>query len=304
MFCNNYVSSMLLSLLSLFSVLPLKGAVVSVDVGANFTGDATDYNANLPFRTPSNPSSAFGVRPFFVTLPSGSTNQFIAFCIELTQSISVGSTVNFESSTDLNLAARDSNVSDPTWEVDGQNITKGPTGGIGDARAAQLRYLVDNFWMGQTTSDWWVTQSTPTDAEKRRNLVAFQAAVWEITHDMEADFSLSNDVGRTTDMWMDASTAEEINIFNVAQGYLDAVDTAWDNGDFDSTYQNQVWITNMLESSQYATSPANGAVQDLMYVTPVPEPSTALGAGALAGLIAFSQLRRRRWLLSLQNLEV
>ncbi len=255
-----------------------QASVVSVGVGGWSPAVAQTFNIK-PAGAAAENIAATGFR---IRLPD--STETIALCIELGQFITPGggtalNNISFENASSLSSAARGS-ATGPNGTADGANITAGV--GIGTLRAAQIRYLFDNFWQGSTPSAW----TDPTV-----NIPAFQLAVWELSHDF--NFSLVNKNAYTTEFYVNNSgslTGNAALAFSAATTMVSTVSSA----NVQTTYSSTKWNVVLLENSSFVSSPANGVVQDLIYataITPIPEATTV--ALTLAGLAVLAARRRR-----------
>ncbi len=255
-----------------------QATVVTVGVGNWPTVVAQTFDIK-PAAANSENIAATGFR---ILLP-GNT-ETIALCIELGQFITLGSGTilndnSFENASSLSSAARGS-ATGPDGTADGANITLGTNGGIGDLRAAQVRYLFDNFWEGSTPSAW----TNPTVS-----IPAIQLALWELTHDF--NFSLVNENAYSTELYVNdpgSLMGDALSAYEEATIMVAAVE----NANVSTSYSSTTWQVVLLENSEYVSSPANGVVQDLVYATAIPEASTV--ALVLTSLVVFAARRNRR----------
>ena len=145
-------------------------------------------------------------------------------------------------------------------------------GGIGALRAGRVRYLFDQHYQGTAIDDWTRTDGTP-------DTLAFQIALWEITHD--SDLDLDPTAGF---FWIDPinnTGARRTNTLALAQDWLDELDTMAT----DASYESATWEVHALE--QIGT-PGD---QDILYASRIPEPG-ATGLSLFAAVLFF--VRRRR----------
>jgi len=267
----------LLVALILLSSAMTQAAVVSVGVG----GWSTPLAQTFSLKPAGSASANIAATGFRIGLPD--STETIAVCIELGQFITPGSGTtltpySFENASSLSSAARGS-ATGPNGTGDGANITAGSAGGIGALRAAQIRYLFDNFWQGSTPAAW----TNPTV-----NVPAFQLAMWELTQDF--NFSLVNQNAYSTEFYVNnpgSLAGNALLAYNAATAMVANVNAA----NVLTTYASSTWQVVLLENSSFVPSPANGVVQDLVYAAVIPEATTA--ALALASL-AFLAARRRR----------
>lgn len=146
-----------------------------------------------------------------------------AFCAELAEPIAA-TTYTFQAAPLANLSAGRAGEA-------GTASSGIPVGGIGQQRAAYVRYLFDQYYISDRLSEWTITQAEPTSH-------AFQLALWEITHD--SDLSLSSGdvyIGAQT-----SGTAIELelrnNAINLANEMLLAVSSAGIDSSYTSTNFN------------------------------------------------------------------
>lgn len=164
-----------------------------------------------------------------------------------------------------------------------------PTGGIGDLRAARVRWLYDSYCQSEDLSSWTFTWSNPAS-------IAFQLALWEITHDSDLDMTSTSG-----NVYLGAQSGGlEQNALSLASTWLAALDAAG----VDETYQSQNYnIWTLVDTSGqgdtgdqdilFATeigSAADMAISNAM--AGVPEVRTVALAGL--GLLLMSRLRSRR----------
>lgn len=205
-----------------------------------------------------------------------------AFCAELTEPISTTS-YTFNLNTLPRLAVG-------TASQAGTASSNIPAGGIGSMRAARLAYLFDQYYTSDVLTAWTMTDAAPT-------LHAFQLAVWEITHDTGLDlFDTSSEIHLPVQTGLSNPTRRE-NGRQLAQQYLDAVDSAETNSIIDSSYQSVNFDFYALTSATGNGVDGNAGFQDVILAvdkaTPLPEPKVA---GFLTGMLALltSITRRRR----------
>lgn len=204
-----------------------------------------------------------------------------SFCIELSESISATS-YTFDSGLLFEASAgRAGELGTASSNI--------PTGGIGQLRAARLRYLFDNYYQSSSLSAWTQNSTTP-------NIHAFQLALWELSHDV--DLSLTNTSGSIFFTGSQGSTLRN-NAIALAGSWLADIDQAGITESYVSTNYD-IW--SLLSSSG---NPEGGrgfqdivlAVQKntpthdlLVPLLPIPEPSSAVLA--LVGSVML--MRRRR----------
>lgn len=164
-----------------------------------------------------------------------------------------------------------------------------PAGGIGALRAARAQWLFDNHAVSEKLSDWTFSSTAPLS-------LAFQLALWEVTHD--SDLSLTSNSGEIFIGTQSDTTRS--NAIAIAQGWLDDLSVAG----IDQSYTAQEYHLWVLTSN--SGNPANGAgFQDILIASKigsptdtvileevqlVPEPHTALMGCAGLSLL----LRRKR----------
>lgn len=204
-----------------------------------------------------------------------------SFCIELSESISATS-YTFDSGLLYEASAgRAGELGTASSSI--------PTGGIGQLRAARLRYLFDNYYQSSTLSAWTQNSTSP-------NIHAFQLALWEISHDV--DLSLTNTNGSIFFTGSQSNTLRT-NAILLADSWLTAIDQA---GITESYASANYDIWSLLSSSGnpedgrgfqdivLAVQKNTPAHEELVPLLPIPEPSSALLV--LIGSLMF--MRRRR----------
>lgn len=183
------------------------------------------------------------------------------FCTELAQTINLNETD--ASKRIFTIASADQASKNGPGSGFGANI---PSTGIGSIRARNLEILYAQVF----------NQNYNPAALSNEEKVAFQLAVWELSHD--SDFSLT-------------ATGAPSGYFNVSNQTMIRT-------------QAQIWVTavaNLTGNTDAARMSLSvihsGTVQDFLIpdavITPIPEPATtaAILAGVTLGLVA---LRRRR----------
>jgi len=203
-----------------------------------------------------------------------------AFCIELAEDIGVGSYTSFDSEYLYKASAG------RAGEV-GTTSSNIPTGGIGQLRAAQVRYLFDQYYTSSDLGLWTQTDANPTTH-------AFQLSLWEITHD--SDLSLSSGgslyIGAQTD-GNPATINTRNNAIALAQSWLTAIDAAGITESYQSTTYDVYTLTsttgNGLNGYQDIVL-ASEKLTPIVPLQPIPEPSSAL----LVVIGSLFALRRRR----------
>lgn len=181
------------------------------------------------------PAGAFG------TIPSGTfdldatsanplrvLSSHAAFCTELSQSISANSTFS-----DFTVRALETSPSVAGGTSQGQLI---PAGGIGRVKAGKVRWLFDNYYQGISISDWTNSQGA-----------AFQAALWDVTHDHYSDNVSQSVIGNIPPnpyrILNDPSGATTL-----AQSYLTALNALnWSDAQWES-YKSRNWHVVYLDS--------------------------------------------------------
>lgn len=225
-------------------------------------------------------NTSFGIAPFFIDVLSidgvdpGFDDNLLGFCIELEQGISNG-TRDFEyPAPDLSEAAASSAGTNQSANI--------PFGGIGDERAARVRYLFDNYYQGTSIESWTNTNNTP-------DVYAFQLAVWELAHDDDLTLAYpgfgNNELGLWVGGvlgWRNSGTA--LAAVELAESWLESISTA----SVDSSYQSQQWELMLL---------ADDHRQDLILstgITPIPEPSVYIGLSSALFSLLYIQKRQRK----------
>lgn len=163
-----------------------------------------------------------------------------------------------------------------------------PKGGIGDLRAARVRYLFDHFYQSSNIARWTHTDTTS-------NIHAFQLALWEVSHD--DDLSLSKTSGSIY-FARPETNAFRLNVINLAGSWLSEIQKA----DVSESYESKIYEVATLTSVKGSID--DKSFQDLVIayakdgpeykqfsaLLPVPEPSSILSL-VLGSLLT---LRRRR----------
>jgi hypothetical protein len=184
---------------------------------------------------------SFSVVEFRVSNTTVGWNNRVTFCIELEEPI--GSPFFPSGFNSIPLE----NITRGRAGESGTATSAVPVGGIGAERAGKTRYLFDNYYQGTASSAW-------TDEQ----YVAFQLALWELTHD--TDFSLTDNTGEIYISGFNLPEAQ--NSIDLAQSWLDAMNglgfstTDWEN------YNTTTWTVAALEHN---VDPAPGTqdAQDL-----------------------------------------
>lgn len=202
-----------------------------------------------------------------------------SFCVELQESIGT-STYNFSGSALYTASAGRAGEA-------GTASSNIPVGGIGQLRAARIRFLFDNFYQSSNLGSW--TQSTVSP-----NIHAFQLALWEASHD--SDLSLTDNTGS---IYLTGTQGDALrdNAVALAQNWLDTINTAGVTESYSSTTYD-VWAltstsgngTGGFQDVMLPLRKGSPAHSTLVPYLPVPEPSAA--TLALLGTLAI--LRRRR----------
>lgn len=202
-----------------------------------------------------------------------------SFCIELAESIGA-TTYNFNGSALYTASAGRAGEA-------GTASSNIPVGGIGQLRAARIRFLFDNFYQSMNLGSWSQSTAAP-------NIHAFQLALWEVSHD--SDLSLTDSTGAIYFTGTQGNTLRD-NAVALAENWLDAIDSAGVTESYVSTTYD-VWALTSTSGN------GAGGFQDVMLalrkdtpehstlvpLLPVPEP----GALVLALLGTMGLLRRRR----------
>ncbi len=223
----------------------------------------------------------FNTEVNFIDGNAATTGKIASFCTELEEGVSV-LTYDYESRVLAEVSAgRAGQVGTASIGI--------PTGGIGDLRAARVRYLFDQHYQSDVLGLWTNTETSPLSQ-------AFQIALWEVTHDGDLSLALTagtNYIGTQT-------TTRSANAVTIAQGWLDGISTA----NPATSYTSTTWDVWTLISSTGNTATGYG-FQDILWATAktdprqatfatmstVPEPSAPLLT--LLGLALFSRRSRR-----------
>ncbi len=206
------------------------------------------------------------------------------FCIELSQNIGNG-TWTYEAG---HLYQASAGIAG-TIGTSSSNI---PVGGIGDLRAARVRYLFDHFYQSSNISLW--THNSTTS-----NIHAFQLALWEVSHD--DDLSLSNTNGSiyfSGGQGSGANAPFRNNVINLANSWLTNISNAGVTESYTSTTIDVATLisvqgtNNGPDYQDLVMGYAKGApgYDQFTQLIPVPEPSSILSI--LFGSLL--TLRRRR----------
>ena len=206
-----------------------------------------------------------------------STGKIASFCTELQEGISA-TNYTFESRVLAEVSAGRA----------GQSGTASigiPIGGIGELRAARVRYLFDQHYQSNTISLWTNTVTQPLTQ-------AFQIALWEVTHDSDLSLSLTGGVTYVGTQ----NTTRSTNAVNIAAGWLTGI-----NANISTAYTSTTWDVWTLISSTGNTATGYG-FQDVLWATAFSDPrkatfetmSTAPEPSIpLLGLLALALLNRR-----------
>ncbi|MDP0497421.1 MAG: hypothetical protein Q7Q73_14560 [Verrucomicrobiota bacterium JB024] len=192
---------------------------------------------------------------------SGNSAQTVAFCAEIGQSISIGSTYTNYNVTSLTEA----------------NI------GLSESQARNAAILFDLYYQGQDASSWTTMEST-----------AFQLALWELTHDDDGsmvsnglsrgDFKVSIDDQNTGDY----NTTR--NYVNKAMDYLNQVEALAKNGY--NPYSELVALTSTTNQDLVVLGvaiPGGGGGEPVA----VPFGVNPMPGLAIIGLFGWRRLRKR-----------
>jgi hypothetical protein len=275
----------LLGLLSVLALAPSNTLFGQTTPDVNFTLDIGAGGQNYRnFNVGGAPSGNIGVVGFTVDVAGIggnpiSASPMAAFCIELSESVGESS-YTYDSSYLYQASAG------RAGEAGTSSLAISP-GGIGQLRAARVRYLFDNFYQSSNLASW-------TENSTSSNVHAFQLALWELSHDN--DFSLSNTSGS---LYIGSQTTagnytQRNNSIALAQSWLTNVNAAG----IDESYQSTTYDVFALTS---VTGNTDGrGFQDLVFAAPrgsefstllpIPEPSSALLALSSTLLL----IRRRR----------
>lgn len=202
------------------------------------------------------------------------------FCIEVGEGISTGSYLSFDSDYLYKASAgRAGEVGTASSNI--------PIGGIGQLRAAQARYLFDQYYTSSNLGLWSQTEANP-------NVHAFQLSLWEITHDSGLSLSSGS-------LYIGAQTGTagvglntRINAIALAQSWLTAVGAAGITESYQSTKYDVYTLTSTTGGTDgrgyQDIVMAREKITPIVPLQPIPEPSSAL----LAVIGALFALRRRR----------
>lgn len=217
---------------------PVTSAGFLLNLGYTFPNlsynDAPLLNARETFDMVG-PAGAFG------NIPSGTfdldatsanplrvLSSHAAFCTELSQSISANSTFN-----DFTVRAVETAPSVTGGTSQGQLI---PAGGIGRVKAGMVRWLFDNYYQGIAINDWTNAQGA-----------AFQAALWDVTHDHYGD-NVSQSVIGTTPPNPYRILNDPSGATTLAQSYLAALNAlGWSDAQWEG-YKSRNWHVVYLDS--------------------------------------------------------
>lgn len=198
-------------------------------------------------------------------------HSFAGFCTELAEPISQGSyTMEL---VELKSIARGQ------AGVAGTASSNIPEDGIGELRAARIRYLFDTHYTSSEKTDWTISASN-----------AFQLAVWELGHD--SDLSLSTgviSVGSQSDTAMAAD-------LNLAQDWLGEVLAANVTMDYES---QRVYVWGLENTAGGAQDLLLGILKEessaktLDNVVPVSIPEVSASAMLMFALMGLLFQRRR-----------
>ncbi|MEE4330260.1 MAG: hypothetical protein V2J10_05280, partial [Wenzhouxiangella sp.] len=173
-------------------------------------------------------------------------NNHAAFCVELSQGISAGTTYGSSPAADqFFVRALETAPSVVGGTSQGQLI---PAGGIGRVKAGMVRWLFDNHYQGIAIGDW-------TNEEG----AAFQAALWDVTHDHYQDNVSQSIIGNTPPnpyrVNDPAPTGRALG-----QTYLDQINALnWSDAQWES-YESRNWHVVYLDS---------GNIQDQVFGIPL-----------------------------------
>lgn len=207
---------------------------------------------------------------------AGFASPIAAFCTEQAESISPNSTHRFD------LVPLEHVAAGRAGEAGTASLLI-PEGGIGELRAARVRYLFDQYYQSSSMSAWTGGAAA---------FESFQLAVWEVTHDTNLDLQTPSANG----IYVVAqnNTARDAVIAQ-AQSMLDNVTAANVTLEYQSA-RIEVWglvATGIQDLLLGVPLEMEEEVSQLSALVPstvvVPEPATAL----LLGLCGLLLLRRR-----------
>ncbi len=275
----------LLSVLAFFPTGYVFGQTNAVDFSLTQGTSSANYSQ---FKAGGAPSKNQPVVGFEVDITSigglaVDASPMAAFCIEIAETIGNGS-YEFDAGFLYEAAAG------RAGEAGTASLNIQP-GGIGQLRAARVRYLFDNFYESSTLSSWTQTSTTP-------NVHAFQLSLWELTHD--EDFSLSNRNGSLyiNRQSISDTTTMRNNAISLAQSWLTRISGAGITDSYESTKYDVISLmsdTGNTDGKGYqdiVMGSLKGTTDHKTFSTllPIPEPSSSLLALTASLLV----LRRRR----------
>jgi hypothetical protein len=282
---NSITKKSIFGLLTALAFAPISSLFAQATPDVDFTLQAgTGFQNYRNFKAGGAPVGNQGVIGFTVDITEIggmpiNASPMAAFCIEIAENVSQSS-YTYDSSYLYQASAGRAGEAGTT----SANIL---SGGIGQLRAARVRYLFDNFYQSSNLAAW-------TDSSVNPNIHAFQLSLWELSHD--DDFSLSSTSGSLYigDQTTAGDFALRNNAISLAQSWLTNVNGAAINQNYASTTFDVFALTSV-------TGNTNGAgFQDLVFAAPigstfstllpVPEPSSAL----LALTSSLLLIRRRR----------
>ena len=220
-------------------------------------------NFYLPSRT--NPENTYTMyAPGNLTIQTQNLSNYTAFCSDITKTLYINNNYTDYRVVPLEYLAKEN------AGVSGTPAQQIPDGGIGPVRAGMLRYLVDQHFVSNNSTDaGWSTNNTG---------IAFQIAVWEITHDQynvaNINFTVKNATsdGFYFDYASNNSTGKAI--LDSAEKWLnDIQNKTWDWTAYTSTVWHPVGIN----------SPSS---QDLIIAEPIalcPVPGGGVSSGGTGG---------------------
>ena len=184
-------------------------------------------NFYQPSKTnPENPYTMYA--PGNLTIQTQNLTDYTAFCSDITKTLYINNNYTDYKVVPLEYLAKEN------AGVSGTPAEQIPDGGIGPVRAGMLRYLVDKHFVSNNSTDaGWSTNNIG---------MAFQIAVWEITHDQynvsNINFTVKN---ATTDgLYFDYSSNNSTGkaILDSAENWLqDIQNKSWDW----TAYVSRIW---------------------------------------------------------------